>query len=92
MLLAAVGCGSSDDSSSPASGHLQMINGLNDSPDLKFELRDDEDDVVASSESFGFQRASALLDLSEGVYGAITVDDPSIGFEDELIQKRNRNP
>ena len=88
MLLAAVGCGSSDDSSSPASGHLQMINGLNDSPDLKFELRDDENDVVASSESFGFQRASALLDLSEGVYELeITVDDPNSGFEDELIQR-----
>ena len=88
VLLAAVGCGSSDDSSEPESGYLQVINGLNDSPDLKFELRDDEDDVVVSSDLFGFQRASALLVLNEGVYQLeINVDDPTSGFEDLLQDK-----
>ena len=83
VLLAAVGCGSSDDSSEPESGYLQIINGLSDSPDLKFELRDDQDDLVVSSELFGFQRASALLVLNEGVYQLeIDVDDPTSGFED----------
>jgi hypothetical protein len=52
MLFGVVACGSSDDSSDPDSGYLQVINGLNDSPDLKFELRDDEDDVVVSSGVF----------------------------------------
>ena len=87
VLLAAVGCGSSDDSSDE-SGYLQLINGLNDSPVLKFELRDDEDDVVVSSESFGYRRASALLVLNEGVYQLeINVDDPTSGFED-LLESR----
>ena len=55
--------------------------------DLKFELRDDEM-MWLPVRVLGFQRASALLDLSEGVYEVeITVDDPSIGFEDELIQR-----
>lgn len=88
MLFGVVACGSSDDSSDPDSGYLQLINGLNDSPDLKFELRDDEDDVVVSSESFGFQRASALLVLSEGVYQLeVNVEDPIGGFEDVLLER-----
>jgi hypothetical protein len=88
MLFGVVACGSSDDSSDPDSGYLQLINGLNDSPDLKFELRDDEDDVVVSLESFGFQRASALLVLSEGVYQLeVNVEDPIGGFEDFLLER-----
>jgi hypothetical protein len=88
MLFGVVACGSSDDSSDPDSGYLQVINGLNDSPDLKFELRDDEDDVVVSSGSFGFQRASAPLVLSEGVYRLeVNVEDPISGFEDVLLER-----
>jgi len=88
MLFTVAGCGSSDNSGDPDSGYLQIINGLNDSPDLKFELRDDEDDLVVSSESFGFQRASALLLLNEGVYQLeINVDDPTSGFEDLLLER-----
>ena len=88
MLFGVVACGSSDNSSDTDNGYLQLINGLNDSPVLKFELRDDEDEVIVSSESFGFQRASALLVLSEGVYQLeINVEDPISGFED-LLQDR----
>ena len=88
LLVAVIGCGSSDDSSNPESGYLQVINGLNDSPDLKLELRDDGDDLVVSSESFGFQRASALLALNEGVYQLeINSEDPESGFEDLLLER-----
>ena len=88
MLFGVVACGSSDNSSDTDNGYLQLINGLNDSPVHKFELRDDEDEVIVSSESFGFQRASALLVLSEGVYQLeINVEDPISGFED-LLQDR----
>ena len=88
LLVAVIGCGSSDDSSNPESGYLQVINGLNDSPDLKLELRDDGNDLVVSSESFGFQRASALLALNEGVYQLeINIDDPESGFEDLLLER-----
>lgn len=41
MLFGVVACGSSDNSSDTDNGYLQLINGLNDSPVLKFELRDD---------------------------------------------------
>ena len=88
LLVAVIGCGSSDDSSNPESGYLQVIDGLNDSPDLKLELRDDGDDLVVSSESFGFQRASALLALNEGVYQLeINSEDPESGFEDLLLER-----
>ena len=87
VLLTAVGCGSGG-GSARESGYLQVINGLNDSPNLKFEVVDDDDDVVASSESFGFRRASALLVLTEGAYELkIQVDDPVSGFEDVLIER-----
>ena len=54
LLVAVIGCGSND-SSNPESGYLQVINGLNDSPDLKLELCDDGDDLVVSSESLDFR-------------------------------------
>ena len=42
-----------------------------------------------SSESFGFQRASALLALNEGVYQLeINIDDPESGFEDLLLERK----
>jgi len=90
VLFAVIGCGSSG-GSARESGYLQVINGLNDSPNLKFEIlenEDDEDDVVASSESFGFRRASALLGITEGAYKLeILVEDPVSGFEDVLIEQ-----
>ena len=67
LLVAVIGCGSSDDSSNPESGYLQVINGLNDSPDLKLGFA-----MMAmtywSIQVFWISGASALLALNEGVY------------------------
>ena len=84
-LLTVTGCGSDSDGS-PQSGLLQLVNGLNDTPTLAFEVRDSNGDVIGVENSFGFQQASALLVLPEGNYEVeFSFDDPGTGFEESLL-------
>ena len=80
------GCYSDDSDGSPQSGLLQLINGLNDTPALAFEVPDSNGDVIGVENFFGFQQASALLVLPEGNYEVeFSFDDPGKGFEESLL-------
>ena len=87
ILLVLSGCGSSDSGggSSGNIGYVQIINGIEDSPELSLEILDG-DDVTERDASLEFQDSTNLVSLGRGSYELdLFFADPEDGFDEDFL-------